>query len=873
MCDRRMGAIVTRPQVHLLDVGTESYGDCLVLEFPGDGQPTRVLVDGGHRSDKARLIKQFTDIFGHTAPFQFDLILISHAHDDHIGAIPDLVRDGRLRADHALIPDSDMAFGPISDDGIDAATDAAMQAVALLREEPPDDAVAADALELMALDAASLRSRYDEMQETLNEQGTNVVLFGSSSTAKLQKLQKNFAHVGLKILGPARPALDRTAQLLTGAARQIIDDARALQDAGRDSADLLTALDAQKRIGNIVNAQSAVCRFAVETASGTRKILLAGDFQFAALGSSDATLVAERDRLLKAIAKEAPYAFVKLSHHGSDNAVNTKFLDAIGATDVLGICCGRGHPAHPDPETLKLLKTRGDTTWIRTDRSGHLTVSIEANDVDINPDDKLNDAKPNAADAGAVSGTGSPGLPAVIGAAPVVRTPVTQRAPAAGTPGAPPSAAPDSMRFDIPARASSVTIRLDLVPQPATTAAASSAPAEPGMPSSAAGASSAPTTSDKPQHGGSGQKRFEIGGGRPLPPLIFLTDTRRLANHTAPNVVTMIIDAINYGGHRLCDVDTAGAVSTVDDIAAVLRTHIDAQPNSQVVILGGYDVIPSQQVDAISPETPADTMDSLRISDPDGFYVWSDDVYADVDDAGLPDLPISRIPDGHDSLFTLNALQAGPSAGPARMGIRNSVRKFVAPIYDSLPGTNALLVSGPLDSANLHAGQFVGSYVYYMLHGDDRDAKRFWGEEPRGNLVEAVTLGQVPTDGVDVAVLGCCWGALPASTKAADWSPGQPITGRLAGQSIALTLLAAGARAVIGCTGAHYSPTQPPYDTASGPFHKALWRGIVAGKTPAAALQAAKYDFSSRLTTVTDANELAIAYKTLGQFTCLGLGC
>jgi hypothetical protein len=79
---------------------------------------------------------------------------------------------------------------------------------------------------------------------------------------------------------------------------------------------------------------------------------------------------------------------------------------------------------------------------------------------------------------------------------------------------------------------------------------------------------------------------------------------------------------------------------------------------------------------------------------------------------------------------------------------------------------------------------------------------------------------------------------------------------------------------VIGCTGAHYSPTQPPFDSASGPFHQSLWQLLMmSNMTPAAALLEAKRAFADRLPAVTDPNELAIAYKTLAQFTCLGLGC
>jgi hypothetical protein len=357
-----------------------------------------------------------------------------------------------------------------------------------------------------------------------------------------------------------------------------------------------------------------------------------------------------------------------------------------------------------------------------------------------------------------------------------------------------------------------------------------------------------------------------------LPHLLFLTDRVKLGQHITPSVVATIIDAIRRAGHQVCDVADVGA-STVDDIAAALRASIDQRPPEQVVILGGYDIIPAQCLDTFPPEMRGSINEGdLRAEDPDGFVVWSDDIYVDLDGNGLPEIPVSRMPDGHDAVFTLKALQAEPVSTSARAGIRNSTREFVIPIFDTLPGAANLLVSGPTHSGNLMPGQLDGSLFYCMLHGASYDATRFWGDW-KNNNIEAVTLGQLPTSGVEVAMLGCCWGALSASPNAADWKPGRPIVGRLAGQSIALTLLAAGARAVIGCTGAHWSPTAPPYNSASGPVHRVLWSSVRSGESPAAALMEAKYALSSRFRTITDAKALAIAYKTLGQFICLGLGC
>ncbi|OBH93757.1 MBL fold metallo-hydrolase [Mycobacterium sp. E2733] len=233
-------------EVHLLDVGTESYGDCLLLRFDTDGRQTWVLIDGGHRSDKMRLVDQFTDIMRRKPPFRVDLLLISHAHDDHIGALPDLVRDGYVLANYALIPDSGMAFGPPFDK--EAAPDAVSRAIALLREEPLEDVESTEELDALAIDAASLRTRYDEMRRHLTNAGTDVVLFGSGSTVGLARLRRAFTHIGLKILGPSPTALDRAAELLRSGGQNVIDAAKALRLTAQDSGVIVNALDAQQYV-------------------------------------------------------------------------------------------------------------------------------------------------------------------------------------------------------------------------------------------------------------------------------------------------------------------------------------------------------------------------------------------------------------------------------------------------------------------------------------------------------------------------------------------------------------------------------------------------------------------------------------------------
>jgi hypothetical protein len=91
--------------------------------------------------------------------------------------------------------------------------------------------------------------------------------------------------------------------------------------------------------------------------------------------------------------------------------------------------------------------------------------------------------------------------------------------------------------------------------------------------------------------------------------------------------------------------------------------------------------------------------------------------------------------------------------------------------------------------------------------------------------------------------------------------------------SIALTALASGALAFVGCTGAHYSPGEAPYGYFGGPFHAAFWESFGAGATPAQALFDAKVRYITDMPHGRpDPRSHAIEKKIMRQYSCLGLG-
>ncbi len=831
-------------KVWLLDVGPDEYGDAVLCQF---GNKT-VLIDGAHPGDAEgkgghpSIPDQIGKLLDQEPPYHISLLIISHAHQDHIGCLPALVKDDVLRADWALLVDPQLGWGRAEGDDRDAAvTDDNVRALAAaLREEVRSDRTDDATLEQFLSDALTLEDRYNQMIDTLRSRGTRIVRHGRDSGAAITAA---FADVGLKIIGPSRNHMLECADVING---QSHDAIRMASDAFRQDAtgDVVQvyrrlvsaapdALDVS-RPGPGVNLQSIVTRFQFRG----HRLLFAGDMQFEKPQVSNDFLKESVHRLRQKIANDAPYSLVKLSHHGSDNAFSEAMLQELGTTKNYGICAGEFSKHHPHVKVLTFLNDHADDIkWARTDHNGLVTYTFSTQGVRVKlTTGEINDPQPNSSDVSVGGGIGVGGAEQ-----PLVIVPAQGEGAAAQF---------VEVHAKIPHVNTRVSITVDVQ--------AGGNSQEVSALGSSLGTATTPADA------------FRIGGGRQLPELLFVTSRETLAANIGATECARVLASIRSSQQPLLD-DLPPNLN-VGAASELVRRRLAQRPNAKgVVLVGGYDVVPALSANCLT----ADLRRRLSANDdPDGFVVWSDDIYGVRGSSGRLELPVSRIPDGKSAQLVSAALQASRGqVAAARAGVRNVARPFADQVFRVLPGPGNLHISRPATfNQRTPALDLKSERVYFMLHGDYVDSSRFWGEGTP-NHTEAVNISNVPQPFNGIVFTGCCWGALTVDTPAGRATPGRPYGQKTVGASIALSFLAQGALAFIGCTGAHYSPLESPYNYFGGPMHTSFWRHYNAGVAPAVALFNAKSEYHRGIPHGrSGATSLAIENKILRQYTCLGLG-
>ncbi len=375
-------------KIHLLDLGSgdgHKYGDCILCEF-GD---TSVLIDGGHSNDAAIILPQLRRLLDQGPAVHVSLIIVSHPHDDHIGCLPRLVAQGELTADWALLSDPQHRWGSPGDaDSLFALREGRMRGVAEALHEHDRSDMPDDELTPFIDNLGNLETRYRMMIRRLGELGTRVVRHGNAEDAAEQEaLLRAFEGVGLKVIGPTPEHLEECGRLVRDSTDDAFEELEQLFaiDSVVDVATIYRSLvaaptDAPPRNRGAINLQSIVVRFAV----GEQRAIFGGDMQFSDPQVDSQFLIDGVRQMRDDISADAPYAFVKLCHHGSDNAFSEEILAEYGDSALYGISLGDARGHHPHPEILELLnENRERVDWVRSDRNGLVTITFGPHAPDI----------------------------------------------------------------------------------------------------------------------------------------------------------------------------------------------------------------------------------------------------------------------------------------------------------------------------------------------------------------------------------------------------------------------------------------------------------------------------------------------------------
>jgi len=833
-------------KIHLLDVGTDDYGDALLCRVGG----RTILIDGGHPGDdrsgggRAGLVDQLTKLFGHEPPFKPDLLIVSHAHLDHIGALPTMVGNSVLEPVVALVADPDLGWGVSTDSDSAGSFDGPRSVTAALREEPiPTDRDDGQLSKWIA-DGADLESRYRTMLERLRARGTTVIRH-IQDPGEVRALEKDWKDLKLDILGPSEAhaliCADRIQRSMGAIDAQIADMAtqdatakpvdlyRRLFAAGADSAD---AADAADRLGAAVNMLSIIVTF---VADGQR-VLLGGDMEFASDRLPDPRLASPLRSLRQRITKLAPYGFLKLAHHGSRNGVDAKMLDTLGPSLRVGIVTGSGSANHPNAQVLALLAARkGKLHWARTDRNGPSTIDLSKAGTAAFKVSKgdLDDERAGGGDLGA--GTVTTSYPGVF----VNESQVT----ATRTPGVSTTqVARDGASIDITVSLPiGVGARIALEVEPLGTV----------------------RRTDFRESMSTISTGIAPDGGR-LAGVLVVTASEPLSDNVGATEAAGAIDALEALGGTVLDLGERLDVATA---ASRTREALLAGNHRGTLILGGLDVVPAAIVDTLPP----DVRSRLTANDdPDDFRVFNDEAYGDLDGDGLAELPVSRIPDGRSAALLRRAVAAQPSRRQRSAAVRNIARPFAERVYGKLPGQRPILISLPT-RAKTPVYPLDADILYLMLHGNWQEADVFEGEDEFQEVVAAIDVDDLGPTSNSVVFAGCCWGALTVDAIGRDVANGRKFTPRPPERSMALSFLMQGAQAFVGCTGVHYSPIDPPLSHYGEPMHQFFFEEL--GDSPAEAMFKARQRYVRGIPHgPTNLRSQAIEYKIWRQFTCLGIG-
>ncbi len=293
-------------------------GDCLWIEYGLKSKPRRILVDGGAHSKELR-----TRIGALGPNARFELLVITHVDDDHIGGILEMFNDKKIAPTFGDIwyngrEDHTGAAGPVSLKQGDSLTK-----ILLKGQLPWNAAFGGRGIAVPATGALPVR-KFGSMRVTVVSPGA----------AQLKALRDDWpaavagtklavpgtpppAPIGIAALRPC-PATVLPGQLASLAAQQVIEDP------------------------SPTNASS----IGLLLEFGGRRLLLGADARADVLTASVdrlCTLLGERPLRLAAY---------KVAHHGSENNTSLGLLDLIDCPEFLISTNGTKGYCHPHEQTI-----------------------------------------------------------------------------------------------------------------------------------------------------------------------------------------------------------------------------------------------------------------------------------------------------------------------------------------------------------------------------------------------------------------------------------------------------------------------------------------------------------------------------------------
>ena len=584
---------------------------------------------------------------------------------------------GLLDIEAALVADEKLGFGNIDGDQ-DALTDADLTPlerglIAAGAEQDYSDLPSEEILSFL-LDAARLEDTYKKFLKDLDASGTKLIRYTGQP---MGALEQRFADIGLKVLGPSRPHLDRCARATAKAVKANAKRPPRKDGFALDSVDAVARyreMFDQRAVADLAgdalladfvrdgkNNTSIVLKIAV----AGKCALLAGDMQFA--DAMIAGMEQDMRNIRDAVRDAGPYDVIKTSHHTSFNGLNEDVMDDYGDTALFVHSGGRRDPDHPDAEALSVLKAaKNRIRFARTDRNGLITVNLAPGE----PTLELSQGKVNAF-------TLNPrNVPDVL-AVPTV--PAAVRAASASIARERVETLTETVEVitRIPHRQTKVTVTVQVDPAVAIASAISDLPYAPQR-----------TVPQQPVSGSG----FALAAGRNLPKLLFVTQPDQLAANIGREESREVLAVLS--AHDV--VELRPGSSDPNDAIAQVRASLPGTYEG-VVLLGGYDVVPPRRLDSIGDAIRAKLESDPEMGeDPDDFVVWSDEGFVDLNEDGRPEIPISRIPDGMSARLVRAALSAGAAAGSDKFGIRNFARPFADAVWPLIPGTSRFGVSHPL---------------------------------------------------------------------------------------------------------------------------------------------------------------------------------